>query len=90
MRGRPSMGFEDVHRFVTEWVGEDLHAKRVLSLASATLGVLTSPTFRASLDAFPGNFRRRDGDQRRRRGVSASMSRSVSSCQSRRSACTWR
>ena len=38
----PGVRFEDVHRFVEDLVGEDLHAKRVYSLANATLGAMTS------------------------------------------------
>ena len=39
---RPGVRFDDVHRFVEDLVGEDLHAKRVYSLANATLGAMTS------------------------------------------------
>ena len=42
MAKRPGVRFEDVHRFVEDLVGEDLHAKRVYSLANATLGAMTS------------------------------------------------
>ncbi len=34
--------FNDIHRFLQTLIGEDLHAKRVYSLAGATLGVMTS------------------------------------------------
>lgn len=34
------IGVEDVHAFIEELVGEELHAKRVLSLAHGVLGVL--------------------------------------------------
>ena len=34
--------FNDIHRFLQTLIGEDLHAKRVFSLAGATLGVMTS------------------------------------------------
>ena len=37
---RPGLGEKEVLRFVDELFGEDLHAKRVLSLAHGTLGVL--------------------------------------------------
>lgn len=37
---RPGLSESDVLAFVTELFGEDLHAKRVLSLAHGTLGVL--------------------------------------------------
>ena len=33
---------EDVHAFVASFIGEDIHAKRVYSLAAATLGVIAS------------------------------------------------
>ena len=42
MAKRHGARFEDVHRFVEDLVGEDLHAKRVYSLANATLGAMTS------------------------------------------------
>ena len=42
MAKRPGVRFGDVHRFVEDLVGEDLHAKRVYSLANATLGVISS------------------------------------------------
>jgi hypothetical protein len=42
MAKRPGVRFHDVHRFVEDLVGEDLHAKRVYSLANATLGAMTS------------------------------------------------
>jgi len=42
MAKRPGVRFDDVHRFVEDLVGEDLHAKRVYSLANATLGAMTS------------------------------------------------
>ena len=42
MARRPGVRFGDVHRFVEDLVGEDLHAKRVYSLANATLGAMTS------------------------------------------------
>lgn len=34
--------FEDIHRFLDSLFGEDMHAKRVYSLANATLGVMAS------------------------------------------------
>jgi hypothetical protein len=34
--------FEDVHAFVQSFLDRDIHAKRVYSLASATLGVIAS------------------------------------------------
>jgi hypothetical protein len=40
MRASQTLGFEDVHRFVAGLFDGDLHAKRVLSLANASLGVI--------------------------------------------------
>lgn len=37
-----SCRFKDVHAFVESFLGQDVHAKRVYSLASATLGVIAS------------------------------------------------
>ncbi|MGH8624227.1 MAG: transposase, partial [Gammaproteobacteria bacterium] len=34
--------FKDIHRFLSSLFGEDVHAKRVYSLANATLGVMAS------------------------------------------------
>jgi hypothetical protein len=42
MADNQSVSFEDVHQFVDGLFAGDLHAKRVLSLANATLGVITS------------------------------------------------
>jgi DDE family transposase len=42
MAGAKKIGFEDIRRFIDELFAEDLHAKRVHSLANATLGVMTS------------------------------------------------
>jgi len=42
MAKRTPITFDDVHSFVTSIFGEDVHAKRVLSMANATLGVMTS------------------------------------------------
>ncbi len=36
------IGFKDIHRFIDELFAEDLHAKRVYSLAGAPQGVMTS------------------------------------------------
>jgi hypothetical protein len=36
------IGLKDIHHFTSELFAEDLHAKRVYSLASATQGVMTS------------------------------------------------
>ncbi len=41
MAGRKTpMSFEEIRRFLDGLLGDDLHAKRVLSLAGATLGVI--------------------------------------------------
>jgi hypothetical protein len=42
MTAARKIGFEDIHRFIDELFAEDLHAKRVYSLAGATQGVMTS------------------------------------------------
>jgi hypothetical protein len=36
------IGFKDIQRFIDELFAEDLHAKRVYSLASVTQGVIKS------------------------------------------------
>jgi len=41
--------FNDVHRFVSSVLGEDIHAKRVCSLANATLGVIASASLAVHL-----------------------------------------
>jgi hypothetical protein len=40
MKRNQTLGFQDVNRFLTSLFDGDLHAKRVLSLANATLGVI--------------------------------------------------
>ena len=40
MKPNQTLGFQDVNRFLTGLFDGDLHAKRVLSLANATLGVI--------------------------------------------------
>src|SRR6476659_624640 len=35
-----TLGFDGIHRFLAGLLGADMHAKRVLSLANATLGVV--------------------------------------------------
>jgi hypothetical protein len=40
MQLNPTLGFQGVHTFLTGLFDGDLHAKRVLSLANATLGVV--------------------------------------------------
>ena len=42
MRTRKPLSFEGVHQFLKTLFAQDLHAKRVLSLAGATLGVIES------------------------------------------------
>ena len=42
MAKRSGFRFKDIHGFVQSLFGEDMHAKRVYSLANATLGVMTS------------------------------------------------
>ena len=42
MAKRSGFQFKDIHGFVQSLFGEDMHAKRVYSLANATLGVMTS------------------------------------------------
>ena len=42
MAKRPPFNFKQVHEFLSSLYAEDVHAKRVLSLANATLGVMTS------------------------------------------------
>ena len=37
-----SLKFENVHAFLQSFLDEDIHAKRVYSLANATLGVMAS------------------------------------------------
>jgi hypothetical protein len=40
MKPDQTLGFQQVHRFLSELFDGDMHAKRVLSLANATLGVV--------------------------------------------------
>ena len=40
MASRQPLSFEGIHRFLDTLFGDDLHAKRVQSLAGATLGVI--------------------------------------------------
>lgn len=47
--GRGGDGFEDVRAFIGELYGSDLHAKRLDSLAGATLGTMTSASLAVSL-----------------------------------------
>jgi hypothetical protein len=39
---RKAFTFDDIHRFLNGFLAEDVHAKRVLSLANAALGVMSS------------------------------------------------
>ncbi len=41
MAQRQAFAFNDIHKFTAELFGRDLHAKRVYSLANATLGIMT-------------------------------------------------
>jgi len=49
MADNHSVSFEDVHQFVGGLFAGDLHAKRVQSLANATLGVITSASLAVSM-----------------------------------------
>jgi hypothetical protein len=49
--GQDGERFEDVRSFIGELYGSDLHAKRVTSLAGATLGTMTSASLAVSLSA---------------------------------------
>jgi transposase len=40
MKPDQTLGFDGIHRFLADLLGADMHAKRVLSLANATLGVV--------------------------------------------------
>ena len=40
MKPDQTLGFDGIHRFLDGMLGDDMHAKRVLSLANATLGVV--------------------------------------------------
>ena len=42
MAKRSGFRFKDIHGFLQSLFDEDMHAKRVYSLANATLGVMTS------------------------------------------------
>ena len=42
MPANQQISFESVHRFLETLFGDDLHAKRMKSLAGATLGVIES------------------------------------------------
>jgi transposase len=40
MKPGHTLGFNDIHQFIDGLIGEDMHAKRVVSLSNATLGVV--------------------------------------------------
>ena len=42
MARRKGIPFNTIHKFLTGLIGDDVHAKRVYSLANATLGVISS------------------------------------------------
>src|SRR4029077_18099904 len=42
MKPDQTLGFDGIHRFLDSLLGADMHAKRVLSLANATLGVVST------------------------------------------------
>jgi len=42
MARRKGIAFNTIHKFLTGLIGDDVHAKRVYSLANATLGVISS------------------------------------------------
>ena len=44
-----TISFEEVHRFLRTLFAEDLHAKRVLSLAGATMGAIVSASLAVAL-----------------------------------------
>ena len=48
MNGKTAFSSEAVHSFVDELFGEDLHAKRVPSLAKATVGTLQASSLAVS------------------------------------------
>lgn len=49
MKPTQSVGFEQVHRFLGNLFGSDLHAKRILSLANATLGVIKTASLAVNI-----------------------------------------
>src|SRR5450830_1719864 len=48
MAGCQRLAFKDINNFIMSLVGEDLHAKRVYSLANATQGIITSASLAVS------------------------------------------
>lgn len=49
MATRAPLSFDGVHRFLDRFLGDDLHAKRIKSLAGATLGVIVSASLAVSM-----------------------------------------
>ena len=49
MPTKKPLSFEGVHRFLKTLFADDLHAKRVLSLAGATLGVIESASLAVAM-----------------------------------------
>jgi hypothetical protein len=49
MATRAPLSFDGVHRFLDRFLGDDLHAKRIKSLAGATLGVILSASLAVSM-----------------------------------------
>ena len=49
MATRQPLSFEGIHGFLSTLFGDDLHAKRVKSLAGATLGVIQSASLAIGL-----------------------------------------
>ena len=47
MPANSQISFASVHRFLRTLFAEDLHAKRVLSLAGATMGAMCPPRSRS-------------------------------------------
>jgi hypothetical protein len=55
MRPNKTLGLQDVNRFLTSLFDGDPHAKRVLSLANATLGVIRTAPLAVNIPARLGN-----------------------------------
>ena len=49
MTSSKQIAFDDVHGFVSSLFGEEVHAKRVYSLANATLGVMTGASLAVAM-----------------------------------------
>jgi len=52
MPTKKPLSFEGVHQFLRALFADDLHAKRVLSLAGATLGVIESASLAVALKSY--------------------------------------